>query len=544
MTHQLLTELLGAAARDHPDHTAVVDRERSVTYRELDRRTNQVARLLTEADVRAGDRVGVLLEKSLESILAVYGVLKAGAAYVPLDVHAPPARLAHIMRDCGLRVLVTGERTAPKWAEYAAHGAAVHQFVVLNAPATSVEGYLPAPAGVAGVESLDRADDAGLPVTRSDADLAYILYTSGSTGIPKGVMLSHRNALAFVEWAAAEFALGPHDRVSSHAPIHFDLSIFDIYATASAGASLVLVPDKVGKFPVEVVRFIERARITVWYSVPSILSMMVQRGNLAGHDLTSLRAVIFAGEVFHTGHLRQLMEEVPQARFTNLYGPTETNVCTYFHVPVLPPDMTEPIPIGQAITGVRVVAITEDGVVADPGQEGELYVEGPTVTSGYWGAPELSARSLVPLPGPGDGGVAYRTGDLARQDADGNYVFLGRRDLQVKTRGHRVELGDIETALYANSAVVECAVVAVPDESISNRIIAFAVVNGDVDERAILGDCNRRVPQYMVPETLRLRSTLPKTSTGKIDRQALTREALAPDPDEPAHLDSGMEASP
>jgi len=206
--------------------------------------------------------------------------------------------------------------------------------------------------------------------------------------------------------------------------------------------------------------------------------------------------------------------------------------------------MTEPVPIGKPITGVEVVPVNDDNEVADPGQVGELYVSGATVTSGYWGDPELSARSLVAMPGAADGVVAYRTGDLARDDGNGDLLFMGRRDLQVKTRGHRVELGDIEAALYANTSVVECAVVAVPDEEISNRIFAFAVVSGGEDERALLGDCTRRVPQYMVPEVVRLRSTLPKTSTGKIDRQALVKEALTPDSHDPVHHVPGMEASP
>jgi amino acid adenylation domain-containing protein len=526
--HSLLDDLLHAAARSNPEHPAVEDGDRTLTYAALDARTNQLARLLVEVGVGPGDRVGILLEKSLESIVAIYGILKTGATYVPLDRNAPNSRLSHIMRDCGIAVLVTSERTAPKWAELVSNGSSV-QFVVLNATAEKVAARVPDGAIAVGLEDLDRCDSADLPAASVSSDLAYILYTSGSTGVPKGVMLSHQNALGFVEWAADEIGLVPEDRVSSHAPIHFDLSIFDVFSACCAGASLVLVSEKVAKFPFEVVRFIERSQISVWYSVPSILTMMVERGNIAEHDLTSLRSVIFAGEVFHTGHLRQLMAALPAARFTNLYGPTETNVCTYFHVPTLPETQTKPIPIGRAITGVDVVAVTEDGLAAAPGEVGELYVHGPTVTRGYWGDPEKSARSLVPMPGGPEGAMAYRTGDLVRQDGDGEYLFIGRRDLQVKTRGHRVELGDVEAAIYANPAVVECAVIAVPDDSISNRLVGFAVVKGDADEMGILGDCGRRVPHYMVPEAMRLCATLPKTSTGKIDRQMLLQEASASD---------------
>jgi amino acid adenylation domain-containing protein len=529
VNHIRLDDVLRASAIAVPDRTAVEDRERSMSYAELDDRSNRLARLLVELGVGSGDRVGLFLEKSMESIVGIYGILKADAAYVPLDLQAPPARVAHCAHDCGIRVVVSSEKAAPSWKALVAHGAPVRQFVVLDTSADATRAHQPDEAGVIGRDGVDRCEGTRITGHDRSAELAYILYTSGSTGTPKGVMLSHRNGLAFVEWAVAEFSLGPADRISSHAPLHFDLSIFDVFAAALAGACLVLVPEKVGKFPVEVARLIERARISVWYSVPSILSMLVQRGNPSGHDLTHLRAVIFAGEVFHPRHLRRLMALLPQARFTNLYGPTETNVCTCYHVPERVEDVPDPIPIGKAIRGVDVFVVADDNQEAEPGQVGELYVRGPTVTSGYWGDPDGSAKSLVRWPIASTLPVVYRTGDLARQDDDGNFIFVGRRDLQVKTRGHRVELGDIEAALNADPLVAECAVVAVPDESISNRIIAFAVVTGDVDGRALLGECGRRIPHYMVPEAVVLRRSLPKTSTGKIDRSALRREAVDPD---------------
>jgi amino acid adenylation domain-containing protein len=499
----LVNHLLEASARRAPDAPAVVDGERTISYAELDVRANQLANALLELGVRQSDRVALYLEKSIESVIAVYGVLKAGAAYVPLDPQAPPTRLGQIARDSNARIVVTGLEQAD----------------------TSKLGT--------GLRTLSTADLAGFDIaapTRQtiDADLAYVLYTSGSTGVPKGVMLTHRNCLAFVQWAAEEFAISPSDRLSSHAPLHFDLSTFDLFAAALAGAPVVLVPRSASTFPSQVRTFIETAEITVWYSVPSILTMLALRGGLPPGALPSLRAILFAGEVFPTRHLRRLMELLPHARFANLYGPTETNVCTWWEVETIPPGHDEAIPIGTAIENVEVFAVADDGSRAKPGQAGELYVRGPTVMQGYLGDPEKTAERLVPNPfGEVLQQLVYRTGDLVQQSADGSYRFLGRRDEQIKSRGYRIELGEIEAALHAHPAVIECAVVAVPDELITNRIEAYVSTREPVTSGELVGFCSQRIPSYMIPQAFRFTEALTRASTGKVDRRALTRQAVA-----------------
>jgi amino acid adenylation domain-containing protein len=517
----LLHHLLEASADRHGDRPAVVDGPRSLTYRELNARANQLAHLLMEIGVSKSDRVGLYLEKSLESVVAIYAVLKCGGVYVPLDPQAPAARLAYIIDNCALRVVVTGREKAAVWAQLAQAATQLEELMVINA--TAAELLPPVPR-------LTRrtADDlpgrpASVPtVGQIDADLAYVLYTSGSTGQPKGVMLSHRNALAFVDWTVAEFAVHPGDRLSNHAPLHFDLSIFDLFAAAEAGAAVVLVPPKTSVFPLEVARFIERSQVTVWYSVPSVLSMLTQHGSLRGGEFPSLRTILFAGEVFPTKHLRRLMALLPHVGFYNLYGPTETNVCTWYQVPPLPPDQIESIPIGKAIANVEVFAVTDDCRVAQPGEVGELYVRGSTVMRGYWGNEEHTAKVLVPDPRSTDAADrVYKTGDLVQQTENGNFRLLGRRDFQVKSRGYRIELGDIESALYAHPAVVECAVRAIPDDMVTNRIKAYVVARDPVSANDLIHFCAQRIPRYMLPEIIEFRSSLSKTSTGKIDRQAL-----------------------
>lgn len=518
----LLHQHLQASARRYPDRVAVEDRDRSITYSELEALSNQIAHHLIERGVRRGDRVGFYLEKSLESVAAIYGILKTGAAYVPFDPQAPPQRLAYIARNAGIRHLLTGVEKAEKWPALLQEGAPLDHLVVLNADEVSEEG-LPAGPAVSTRRDIAERQQSSPDVWQVHLDLAYILYTSGSTGDPKGVMLSHLNALTFVDWTVAEFGVTEQDRLSSHAPFHFDLSVFDLFAAAHAGATVVLVPSETSVFPIEVSRFIEGRGITIWYSVPSILSMMTLRGGLKGGDFPRLRTLLFAGEVFPTKYLRKLMQQIPHVRFANLYGPTETNVCTWYEVPPLDPERTEPIPIGKPIPNVECYVVGEDGQIVPRGQVGELWVRGSTVMQGYWGDPERSAKGLIPNPfaGPLEDRL-YRTGDLVQEEEDGNYRFLGRRDAQIKSRGYRIELGDIESGLYSHPDVVECAVVAIPDEIITNRLKAFVVVRGDLGRDDLVRFLAGKVPAYMIPDTFEFRDVLPKTSTGKIERRALS----------------------
>jgi amino acid adenylation domain-containing protein len=520
----LLHQLLRSSALVHPDRPAVVDGERSMTYAELDARSNQVANLLAEHGASRGDRVGLYLDKSMESLAGIYGILKLGAVYVPLDPQAPTTRLAYITRNCDIRCLLTGQEKAGQWAAFAGEAPQLETLVVLNGspPDDQAVGVRSVP-----VDAIDAQADTPPADRAIDLDLAYILYTSGSTGEPKGVKLSHLNALTFVRWAAKQYEVRAEDRLSSHAPLHFDLSVFDLYAAALGGATVVIVPPKTSVFPVQIKRFIDSFGITVWYSVPSILSMLVQRGSLEVGDLPALRTILFAGEVFPTKYLRELMRLLPHVRFANLYGPTETNVCTYFEVPPLPEDMTEPIPIGAAIGDVEVFAVTDEGRIAGVGEVGELYARGTTVMQGYWGDSERTAKSLFPNPfGNEVHDPVYRTGDLVRLGEDGQYRLLGRRDAQIKSRGYRIELGEVETALYAHPSVVECAVVPIPDDLVTNRIKAFLVLRQEVSENDLAAFCEARIPKYMVPELFEFRDILPKTSTGKVDRRSL--QALTP----------------
>jgi amino acid adenylation domain-containing protein len=533
----LLQHLLKESAARRPRLPAVASGERFLTYGELDRLSNQVARALLARGVQPGDRVGILIPKSAASVVAMFGVLKAGACYVPLDPGSPAARLSSIMRDSGIAVALADQGTAHQAVAMADSVPQLRGVIVTGPPwgreDIQAPGPLPAGPDVLPWDAVLAEPDTELAEERAiETDLAYILYTSGSTGTPKGVMISHRNSLTFVTWAVACAGLTEQDRVCSPAPLNFDLSVFDVFASCQATACMVVLPERMTLFPARLAEWLERERISVWYSVPSILTMLVTYGNLPESDLSRLREIIFAGEVFPVKHLTRLMAELPHTRYLNWYGPTETNVCTSFEVPATDSraglaGWAAPVPIGKACANTAVFAVTDEGRQVDrPGEAGELYVRGPSLMQGYWGQPEKTRQVLVQNPvQQAYDEPAYRTGDMVTLDSDGNYVFVGRRDGMVKTRGYRVELGEVEAALYEHPAIREAVVLPVPDELLGNRLRAVVSADGSggLDRREVLEHCRRKLPSYMVPDVVEFCETLPKTSTGKIDRARLAQ---------------------
>jgi len=343
------------------------------------------------------------------------------------------------------------------------------------------------------------------------------------------VMISHQNALTFVEWCAEEFQVRSEDRLSNHAPLHFDLSVFDVYNTLEAGATVYLITEDLAVFPTSLANFIVEQQITIWYSVPSALMLLLLHARLTQEKLKTLRIILFAGEVFPMKYLRQLAEMAPAAELYNLYGPTETNVCTYYHVERERLASLEKLPIGIACANTDAFAITDDGKRAATGESGELYVRGPGVTYGYWADPEKTQKMCVPNRFEQNfEEKMYRTGDLVTVAEDGNFYFQGRRDSMIKSRGYRIELGEIESALLSHPGVREAAVLAVPDEIVGNRLRAVVSLMEATSLKALdlQQHCAIKVPKYMIPEFIDMLEELPKTSTGKIDRVKLASEPV------------------
>jgi amino acid adenylation domain-containing protein len=522
----ILQQLLTGSANTRADHAAVWARGRTLSYRELDQRSNQLAHLLRQRGLKKGDRIGIFFPKAVESLVAMFGALKAGVVYVPLDPNQPAERISYIIGNCGIRALITVEDRY-KLLDPAAIPSVEFALLTHERSESSRADAVPWSA----LDAFPASYSPELQATTTD--LAYILYTSGSTGRPKGVMLSHQNALTFVEWCAETFDIRQDDHVSNHAPLHFDLSVFDVYNSIKAGATVYMVPDDVTVFPASLTNWIEKQGITVWYSVPSALVYLVLHGRISAERLKALRIILFAGEVFPQKYLKQLAEILPDVELYNLYGPTETNVCTYYKVDrAILPGMDK-LPIGRACANTEVFAVDEQDRIVGVGEVGELFVRGPSVTPGYWGDPEKTAKMCVPNRFQKNfDEKMYRTGDLVQPDEKGDYYFLGRRDNQIKSRGYRIELGEIEAALLSHSGVCEAAVIAVPDEEIGNRIKAFVAPHQGVSLAAVdlQQHCATQVPKYMIPEAIELWDVLPKTSTGKIDRVQLKQaRALAAD---------------
>lgn len=469
----LLHEWLRRTAAASPSGAAIIEEDRVTTFAELLESASGVAAWLREQGVQPGDRVALVLPKTTDAVVAVFGCLLAGAIYVPIHPRWPADRIEAVVADCGAKVVIDEVHDAPRLAPRSG-------------------GSLSCPS---------QGDDP-----------AFILFTSGSTGRPKGVVISHRAVAAFVRWSAREFRIGPADRIACPSPLGFDLSTFDLFNMALCGAACVVVPEQIAWMPRLLVRFAEEQRITCWYSVPSILAHMLRDGGMNPRTSRNLRAILFAGEVFPSADLALLLAAVPRAVCANLYGPTETNVVTFYRVPQNF-DCSRPVPIGRACP---FATVTTDSFT------GELLAGGESLMTGYWNRPDDTARAFVTV----DGRRHYQTGDRGRLDESGEFVFLGRLDRQIKRRGYRIELGEIEDALSRHAAILEVGVVATANwrgETLITAVLRTRAA-GDLSLVETKAHCARTLPPYMVPDHVLFVEAVPG-EPGKIDYPALEKLA-------------------
>ena len=519
----LLQHRVTDQAGRRPDAGALVFKDRRLTYAALDQESNRLARTLQAAGVARGDRVCLLCPKSPAAIIAILAVLKADAIYVPLDPASPAPRLEKMIAACDDRWILAGGGVASTLDAL---------FAVPAFAATHAVGWLGDGAPPARVppsftwDDVARASSDLLSGTNRPGDPAHILFTSGSTGTPKGVVITHDNVRHFIEWAVGYFGTAATDRISGHPPLHFDLSTFDIFGTFAAGAELHLVPPELSLLPHKVAELIRVAELTQWFSVPSVLNYMAKFAVVRSGDFPSLRRVLWCGEVLPTPSLIYWMRRLPHVTFTNLYGPTEATIASsYYTLPACPASEDEVIPIGRACAGEELLVLDDALRPVPLGEVGDLYIRGAGLSPGYWRDADKTRGAFLPYPGSaGPADRIYRTGDLATLGTDGLIRYLGRADFQVKTRGYRVELGEIEAALHALGTLRECAVVGVQSRDFDGTAICCAYVPADpatVTPATLRAALAAVLPPYMVPSRWRMLDALPKTSNGKIDRRPL-----------------------
>ncbi len=514
LTHHLLT----SSARRVPAKEALVHGERRLSYAELDALTNRLANRLQRAGLERMDRVCVYLEKNVPQVLAMLAASKAGGVFVPVNHLLFPAQVGHIVNDCEPSTIITSAKRAASLAETLAGCRSVRTVVVTGDDEVKLDGI-----EVHRLDEILDSESAQAPRERCiSPDLAAILYTSGSTVRPKGVMLSHANLLAGSRIISTYLEIGSAERILSIVPFSFDYGLNQLLTGLEHGATVVLLSFR---FPDEVVQALLQERITGLAGVPSFWALLAQpSSSIHRHEFPDLRYITNTGGAMPQAVLDSLRQAFPTTRPYLMYGLTEAFRSTY-----LPPEEIDNRigSMGKAIPDTEIYVLDEHGKPCGPGEIGELVHRGPTVSLGYWRNPEATDRVLRPNPllPPelrGTEKVVY-SGDLVKLDQDGFLYFQGRRDASIKSAGYRISPNEIEEVCISTGTIREAAAIGIPDEVLGQAIVAFVVPHDgrQVDVGELLAHFAKSVPRYMIPRRVEVVDDLPKTAHGKIDYPSL-----------------------
>jgi amino acid adenylation domain-containing protein len=484
------------------DRPCLISAAGRLSFAEVRERVLLIAGWLGAAGVRAGDCVAICLPKSLESALLIYGIHATGAAYVPLAHGAPALRLGESLRTIRPRLLVLSPEAAAQFDAAGEQDSTPSEMVDATPRGDGLERLV---AGIAPAREIP---------ARDARDLAAVMLTSGSTGTPKGVMRGH-DSVPLRSWLAPG-EIRPEERFISTSALNYTSS-HDIFFPVAGGCSVYLVSEREAMFPDRVSEILAHERTTSWVTTATALRLLLETGGLEGHDLGALQRVRIAGEPLRPDLLRQVVEAIPQARFTNIYGATEAATMLHYEVPRPFPETMKAVPLGRPSGNFEVRLCDDAGEPVGDGEVGEICAVGGPMMLGYWNDPALTRSRQLP-------GLerSYRTGDFARRGADGLFYSAGRADDMVKIRGHRFDLGEVEAALRAHSRVREAVAFALTGGDGKTAIHA-AVLVGSVNppEAELLRLCAERLPSFARPACIALLADFPLLSTGKVDRATL-----------------------
>jgi long-chain acyl-CoA synthetase len=512
-----LESFLEESARRFPDKTALIFDRQRIKYSEIETRCNRLAHAMVERGLRPGDRVAIWLENSPEVVIALFAALKAGAVFLVLNSTTKAEKIEYLLNNSRARALVTDRRRA--------HSFQKHWSIVPHLEMAWIAGASERidaqPIGKSLASLSQDFEDHALPSSPPekhaiDVDLAALIYTSGSAGVPRGVMMTHLSMISAANSITTYLESTSDDIVLNFLPLSFDYGLYQVLMAFKVGATLLL--ERSFTFPHLVLEAAVRERITGLPIVPTVAALLLQM-DISQYDLSSLRYVTSTGAALPTEHIRRLREMFPQAQIFSMYGLTECKRVSY-----LPPDQidTRPTSVGRGMPNEEVYVVDEDGRRAGPGVIGELVVRGSNIMKGYWEDPVETAKRLRPGQYPWEQ-VLY-TGDLFKTDSEGYLYFVGRKDDIIKSRDEKVSPKEIEDVLYRLDGVAEAAVVGVPDPILGQAVKAYITrrAGSNITENDVLRHCAQRLEDFMVPKTVEFRDYLPRTATGKISKREIS----------------------